>query len=114
MKMRCNKANISAWILLSVLVPMLLLSAFHIHTPVEHVVDCEQCVEHVHHAGHITQASASVDDCLLCRVLHTPFTTPKPLIVFVLCILLSAFCMTASCRIDRNADCVSLRGPPIS
>lgn len=114
MKMRCNKANISAWVLLSVFVPMLLLSAFHIHVPEERVVDCEQCVEHVHHAGHITQASASVDDCLLCRVLHTPFTTPKPLIVFVLCILLSAFCMTASCRIDRNADCVSLRGPPIS
>ncbi len=79
--MRRDKTHISAWILLSVLVPMLLLSAFHIHAPVEQAVDCEQCVAHMHHAGHITQASASVDDCVLCRMMHVPAVMPQPMAI---------------------------------
>ncbi len=70
-----RKEQISAWILLSVFVPMLLLSCLHVHTLTPNSIDCEQCVEHVHHAGHIKQYTAQVDDCVLCRFMGQRYVT---------------------------------------
>lgn len=64
-----RRERISAWIMLSVFVPMVLLSCLHIHTVPSVSIDCDECVEHVHHAGHITRYDAHVDDCVLCRFL---------------------------------------------
>ena len=65
-----RREQISAWIMLSVFVPMLLLSSLHIHTIPSVPINCDECVEHVHHAGHITQYDDPVDDCVLCRFLN--------------------------------------------
>lgn len=53
--------------MLSVFLPMLLLSYLHVHVESFEVIDCDACVEHMHHAGHITSQVTTVDDCLLCR-----------------------------------------------
>ncbi|MBP3738545.1 MAG: hypothetical protein J6I72_05800 [Muribaculaceae bacterium] len=74
-----RKEQISAWILLSVFVPMIVLTCFHIHCEPASNIDCDQCVEHVHHAGHITQHTASVDDCVLCRFVSERFVGAQSL-----------------------------------
>lgn len=61
-----NREHISAWILLSVFLPMVLLSSLHVHP--ELVPDgesCHECVTHAVHNGHIMAAKATVD-CPLC------------------------------------------------
>lgn len=62
-----RREQISAWIMLLVFVPTLLLSYFHIHDVPSTPIDCDECAEHVHHVGHIEQFSPNVDDCALCR-----------------------------------------------
>lgn len=74
-----RREQIPAWILLSVFVPMVLLSCFHFHSIPSVPVDCDDCLEHVHHPGHITQDSATVDECLLCRFLSQRFVAPAGL-----------------------------------
>ena len=64
-----HKEQISSWILLSVFLPMMLFSYLHVHVERYEMIDCDACVEHMHHAGHITSQVTTVDDCLLCRFL---------------------------------------------
>ncbi|MBQ9555914.1 MAG: hypothetical protein IJV05_06795 [Muribaculaceae bacterium] len=63
---RLDKAYWSAWVLLSVFIPMVLLSSLHVHP--ELLVDgqpCHECIDHTVHNGHIAAIKASVD-CPLC------------------------------------------------
>ena len=75
--LNARKVAVPAWVLLSVWMPMLLISALHIHSDVQPAVDCNQCVQHVHHSGHITQGGSSIDDCVICHILHQPFIAAK-------------------------------------
>ncbi|MBR1883180.1 MAG: hypothetical protein IJ808_09275 [Muribaculaceae bacterium] len=59
--------KIAAWVLLSVFVPMIGLSALHVHPIVEVTnVHCNDCVTHTCHSGHITTLQVHLDDCVLC------------------------------------------------
>lgn len=63
---RLDKAYWSAWMLLSVFLPMVLLSSLHVHP--ELLIDnepCHECIEHTVHNGHIAAVKATVD-CPLC------------------------------------------------
>ena len=61
-----------ARILLSVFLPMMMLSAVHVHeTPSS--LECEQCAHHVSHAGHLSAASSHDYNCVLCQFLTLPF-----------------------------------------
>jgi len=63
---RLDKAYISAWVLLSVFVPMVLLSSLHVHPELlQHSKPCHECLEHTVHNGHITAVDATID-CPLC------------------------------------------------
>ena len=69
------KRNLSAWLLLSVFVPMTMLTALHRHQVVaDAAVACVDCVHHVHHSGHLSAGGTSIDDCLLCQLSTTPYT----------------------------------------
>jgi len=60
------KERISAWILLSVFIPMVLLSSLHVHPELALDGDCcHECISHVVHNGHITAPKHTVD-CPLC------------------------------------------------
>ena len=60
-----DKGRISAWILLSVYIPMVLFSLLHIHPDITSDTPCHECMEHTVHNGHIAAIKATVD-CPLC------------------------------------------------
>jgi hypothetical protein len=70
-----RRRNIAAWALLSVFVPMMMLSAVHIHQPaVDETASCVECAQHVNHPGHFTSAVEHLDDCVLCQFLSLAYT----------------------------------------
>ena len=61
-----DKAYWSSWLLLSVFLPMVLLSSMHVHPEWDSNGEpCHECLEHVVHNGHFTVLKAHVD-CPLC------------------------------------------------
>jgi hypothetical protein len=63
---RIDKSYWSAWILLLVFVPMVILSSVHVHPEWNENSDiCHECIEHAVHNGHFTSLKAHVD-CPLC------------------------------------------------
>ena len=69
------RRKVSAWLLLSVFVPMTMLTALHRHQMVTGAaVACVDCAHHVHHGGHLSAGGTSIDDCLLCQLSTTPYT----------------------------------------
>jgi len=61
------KRHISAWVLLAVFVPMVLLSSFHTHG-LESIAqdDCKECVAH-HCHGHFVELTTTLHACVLCQ-----------------------------------------------
>ena len=112
--MNSRKADISAWFLLSVVASMILLSAFHFHCDEQPVIDCEQCVEHIHHSGHITMAASSVDDCVLCRFLHTSMIVMAVMALTFTVIVHITAVEPAQRILARFNGVVSMRAPPVS
>ena len=65
-----KKRHITAWVLLSVFVPMLLLASLHVHRDLGLAGnDCVECVNHQPHAGHITDGTVNLHECVLCQLL---------------------------------------------
>ncbi len=63
----------SAWMLLAVFVPMLLLSSLHVHEQASHSgASCTACVDH-HCGGHLDQQSMQLHDCVLCQFVSLPY-----------------------------------------
>lgn len=63
---RIDKASVSAWVLLSVFLPMVLLASLHVHPEfMQGSMPCHECIDHTVHNGHVTAIKASVD-CPLC------------------------------------------------
>ena len=76
-----SKRHIVSWLLLSVFVPMLLLSSVHIHSGwAEDAAQCDECVRHQCH-GHIAIEKIAADDCVLCQFLMLCFTAAATLVV---------------------------------
>ncbi|SFF84244.1 hypothetical protein [Prevotella sp. KH2C16] len=103
----------SAWILLGVFMPMLLLSVFHIHKMEKPEDVCYECIHHVRHAGHITATTFSVNQCVLCEFLALVYLAPAAIIPVVLTLGLGAVqndleTWFPSCRIAMKR----LRAPP--
>jgi len=109
-----RKAYVSAWVLLSVFVPMVLLSSLHVHPQLAHsaLQTCEQCVDHQMHSGHISPTDAHID-CFLCHFnsnvylsgVQQVFTKPVELgskIILTYCPAL----------LPGNAVACNSRGPP--
>ena len=63
-----RRRRLSAWMLLSVFVPMLAFSLVHYHEKADSGGGvCVDCAHHVQHSGHFSAGSASFDDCLVCE-----------------------------------------------
>ncbi len=62
--------KLSAWALLSVFVPMVLLSALHLHNDASAEGNsCVECVKHSHHHSHLSMGEGVLHDCILCQFL---------------------------------------------
>ena len=87
---RQRNRNIAAWVLLSVFVPMMMLSAVHIHKPAaDETASCVECAHHVNHPGHL-------DDCVLCQFLslvYTPAAVIQAVIFVALTTMASVGCI---------------------
>ena len=67
----------SAWLLLAVFVPTMLVSSLHHHGIESTMVDCADCLHHVHHPGHLQALTISLDDCVLCQFLSLLYVPAK-------------------------------------
>lgn len=110
-----NKRQWFARLLLCMFVPVLLLASVHVHQAPEQIdVDCYACQHHIHHDGHIASSQISLDDCLLCHFLTTPYVPAT----VVLLAFTAAFIVRANRLFYRNImpvrhGAISLRAPPV-
>lgn len=107
--------KLSAWLLLWVFVPMVVLSSVHIHEPeAEAQIGCEQCVSHTQHSGHLAVQKAHLDDCVLCRFLGQDFSlsiaVALPLVISVL-VLIPLIVSPFTPQTRENF--IGRRGPPL-
>ena len=104
-----------AWVMLAVYVPMVLLSAIHVHSLHEYskLVDCTLCETSVHHQGHITASAQHHGECLSCRFLSTQLVVPDDDCRSVdnQCICKLEF-SRATEPVSRTVAYPTLRGPP--
>lgn len=69
-----QKRQLYAWLLLSVFVPMMAMSALHVHEDSSSFdTECSACVHHQAHAGHLSAGVGHVHDCVLCQLMSTTF-----------------------------------------
>ncbi len=69
------RRKIAAFVLLTVYLSMLLVASLHVHAKAFHAItDCEQCVHHQVHNGHLTANDGGQHVCLLCQFLTLSYT----------------------------------------
>ncbi len=91
---------------------ILATSILHVHKYMETEV-CQDCVEHVKHSAHISQAPIMHFDCVVCKTLHTNYLTPEVLTLSVAVLLvLSLVVIPVQEVVYRKETQPSLRAPP--
>ena len=79
-----TKRDISAFFLLAIYVSILLFSSFHVHSQALSLSDdCEQCVNHVPHSGHLSPVDGAQHVCLLCQFLNLTFIAATGVAVII-------------------------------
>ena len=108
------KRRLYARLLLVVLLPMLLLSALHIHEDAAGGNDtCVECVNHQPHNGHLTATTQTLTDCVLCQFFSFQYleATVVTLAVAACLIILTRPTATVLCP-SRPQNLHSSRAPP--
>lgn len=111
-----TKRTLSVWLLLSVFVPMLLLSSLHVHSDIKNTVEenCEACVEHIPHSSHLSLQPVHSANCVLCQFASLPFVVAALLFfrgappVYATLFVAQAF----PCLVGISLSCQS-RAPPV-
>lgn len=108
------KRQLSAWLLLLVFVPMMVLSSLHVHDYGDTTENqCEQCVHHVRHAGHLNAISHHSFDCPLCQFASLPYLAPIATVLVVSFIVRNETYINNVYRITIGVcDIKSTRAPP--
>ncbi|UKK47863.1 hypothetical protein L6475_11675 [Prevotella sp. E9-3] len=111
---RNARRHISAVVLLAVYLSMVLLASFHVHpTSLNIVDDCEMCVNHQAHGGHLTSGDSGQHVCLLCQFLTFNYlAVAVAAVVFILTktpLYRAAFCAAIQLR---SRGIIGLRAPP--
>ena len=109
-----RKRNIAAWVLLSVFVPMMILSAVHIHKPAaDETANCVECAHHLNHPGHFTSAVEHLDDCVLCQFLSLAYA-PAAVIQTVIFVALTTMVSIGNIQmvVSEAGHIKSTRAPP--
>lgn len=80
-----RRRTATAWLLLAVFVPTMLLTGMHRHEAAESAAsECVDCAHHAQHSGHLTAASGAIHECLLCQFLRLVYTSAAPIMVALL------------------------------
>ena len=107
------RRQISAWVLLAVFVPMVLLSALHLHE--DGLAADDSCTECVHHqcGGHLGQQTTSFHACVLCQFLTLTMLTVAVAMVLQYDHVRQLCYAMRQCAISAGANgYVVTRGPP--
>ena len=106
--------RIYAVLLLLVVLPTVLFAPFHHHDEKLSFDDCEACLHHEPHQGHLSE-NHSTDECLVCQVLCQQYVPSGEVVIR----LLSSESVTVS-DAGANDICIlsyqpsSSRAPPVS
>lgn len=99
--------------LLTVYLTILAMGAFHVHEHVENVIVCQDCINHVDHAGHISVGDMTTGDCLLCSFFSITYIEVQCMAVSFACIVLHLHLPELTQKVFCRERCViSLRAPP--
>ncbi len=106
---------ISTGLLLATFLPMLILSSVHVHQyGREAEDDCQMCMHHKVHNGHLSKAELTMHDCVLCQIFHLTFLNPSPTPTVApsagICLLP---CEQNQTVVSRTAATTSPRAPPL-
>jgi len=65
-----RRRRILSILLLAVFLPAMLVSSLHHHNDIhDSEVECEDCVHHIPHAGHLIAHNGCLSECVLCHFL---------------------------------------------
>ena len=109
-----TKYKLKGLFLLLLYLMILAASALHTHECNDVDFVCQDCLHHVEHNAHVSQASAMDFDCILCKIIHTSYFSPEALnlsAVVFLTIQLTAF--TTYKIVKRLFSLPNLRAPPV-
>ena len=103
-----------AWVLLTVYLSIVLVSSLHIHpASLWQIDECEQCVNHTPHAGHLTASDGWSHDCLLCQFLSFSYVAAA---VATVILYNQTFKLSYHAPLARigllNGGTAALRAPP--
>lgn len=104
----------AAWVLLSVFVPVLVLTLGHRHevAPGDGVA-CVDCAHHVPHGGHVQSGSSAVADCPFCQLSGAAYVAAPA--VRVALFVPSVVVVTVQWEpsiVGQMLHCAVPRGPP--
>lgn len=99
--------------LLTVYLTILAMGAFHVHEHVENDFVCQDCINHVDHAGHISVGDMTTGDCLLCSFFSITYIGVQCVAMIFASIVLAGIFAEQIQKVICNGRCViSLRAPP--
>lgn len=99
--------------LLAVYLTILAVGAFHVHEHVEDDFVCQDCINHVDHAGHISMGSMTTGDCLLCSFFSLTYVGVQCVTMIYASVVLTSTFAERTQRVICSGRCViSLRAPP--
>lgn len=109
-----RKRRISAWLLLSVFLPVMLFSSLHVHAEAPDSSACLECINHIPHHGHLSLDTIHLNDCLLCHFASLPFLAAVVIMVIMISakravttVQPSGKLQLAACRLNSS------RAPPV-
>ena len=88
-------------------------SVFHVHEHGGYDIACQKCISHVWHSGHISKATPSLDDCILCNFLSTSYLAATVItLAFMAPVLCRDFVEQTVSVVCCTKRAILLRGPP--
>lgn len=113
----CGKRILFSWILLIVYFFALLVGALHVHDSHEHIdeFECQDCINHSHHNGHIVNDTHHSTDCAICNFISTLYLDAKNVIISYTLPKASDLVFHAKCDLIRMESLIhNIRAPPFS
>lgn len=95
---------------------MLLFASLHTHQQEQRLMttECSACLHHIHHNGHLSSNTFTIDHCVLCTFLALPFVAGTQLTVLTVCGFAFSLGYKASYTLClRKQRVCALRGPPM-
>ena len=95
---------------------MLLFASLHTHQQEQRLMttECSACLHHIHHNGHLSSNTFTIDHCVLCTFLALPFVAGTQLTVLTVCGFAFSLGYKASYTLCLRKQMVcALRGPPM-